>query len=120
VKHKVSELEGALLDAAVAMAEGERPQLYGVRECLLEPKEEFGALRHYRVSSDWQTAGPIIERERISIRVYPDGEVSADVAAEFAGGEIIGSLARGDGPTPLLAAMRAYVASKFGEEVELP
>lgn len=24
------------------------------------------------------------------------------------------------GPTPLIAAMRAYVASKFGDEVELP
>jgi hypothetical protein len=25
-----------------------------------------------------------------------------------------------DGPTPLIAAMRCYVASKLGDEVELP
>jgi hypothetical protein len=105
VKHKVSELEGALLDAAVAMAEGRLASWENTNEAY---------------SVDWSDGGPIIERELISIRVYPDGEVSADVAAEFAGGEIIGSLARGDGPTPLVAAMRAYVASKFGEEVELP
>jgi hypothetical protein len=29
-------------------------------------------------------------------------------------------LPRGYGPTPLIAAMRCYVASKLGDEVELP
>lgn len=59
----------------------------------------------------WGMLGPIIEREKISIRQWED-----EVHAYMPGGE----WSRGSGPTPLIAAMRCYVASKLGDEVEIP
>lgn len=68
-------------------------------------------------STDWAHGGPVVEREQIDLYGYrglwmPDGQQwrgSIDHPA--------GLMAIGRGPTPLIAAMRAYVASKFGEEV---
>lgn len=108
MKHKTSELEGALLDAAVAKAEG-----------MIEPWASAiatGEEGRFAYSQDWSLAGPIIERERINL---------LDNGIEWFAGTIIEQwqVEHGigiRGPTPLIAAMRAYVASKFGEEVELP
>lgn len=58
-------------------------------------------------STNWQHAGPIIEREKITIcpnattwwAVHPDTELEVH------------------GATPLEAAMRAYVHAKLGEEL---
>lgn len=65
-------------------------------------------------STDWAQGGPIIERERISI-------IKQDPPADnwWAFNE---QQRPGDafGPTPLVAAMRCYVASKLGYEVEVP
>jgi hypothetical protein len=106
VKHRVSELEGALLDAAVAKAEGQQEFLEG---CSL-----------WAPSDDWSQGGPIIERERIMlVAMDADGWV-AKIGAEWMGGEIVECPVTEIGPTPLIAAMRAFCASKFGEEVELP
>ena len=64
----------------------------------------------YSYSTNWLFGGPIIERERININDF-GGE----------GWEADDSLGRyGYGPTPLIAAMRCYVASKLGEEVDVP
>jgi len=103
-KHKVSELEGALLDAAVAKAEGRLEAWWNTNEAY---------------SVEWSDGGPIIERERISFHVYA-GDVTAYVRAGFAGGEITGDAGSESGPTHLVAAMRAYVAAKLGEEIDLP
>ena len=61
-------------------------------------------------STAWEHGGPIIERERIALE-FLDGEWCA-----WAPGP---QRADGRGPTPLIAAMRAYVASRFGESVDL-
>lgn len=109
-KHPVAELSGALLDAAVAMAEG-RALLYEVSgdpaRCLVD-----GA--PFDSSENWALAGPIIERERIAlIPGAPDtGNWGAHLGGPL-GAEILWA------PTPLIAAMRAYVASRFGETVEI-
>ena len=70
-------------------------------------------------STDWAHAGPIIERERITLRT------NACVPGHWAAYIDFGSSstavkARQSGPTPLIAAMRCYVASMFGDEVEIP
>lgn len=119
MKHQVSELEGALLDAAVAKAEGETQQ---------PPGSGWDAA----YSTDWMEGGPIIERERIAIwhcnaegwgALHPE---SVGLGGFYPGGGGAGTaldVSDGDGiagPTPLIAAMRAFVASKFGDEVELP
>lgn len=75
----------------------------------------------YDPSEDWALAGPIIERERITLETRWNHEGSDSVfIAEWSA--FVGHDAQHDidGPTPIIAAMRAYVASKFGAEVELP
>jgi len=65
-------------------------------------------------STAWEHGGPIIERERITLE-FLDGEWCAWAQSpQGADGR------DGRGQTPLIAAMRAYVSSKFGEMVDLP
>jgi hypothetical protein len=65
-------------------------------------------------STDWAQGGPIIEREKI-------GVVTSDHDANV----WVGSLRDVEwrlnrvGPTPLIAAMRCYVASELGDTVEV-
>lgn len=110
---KVSELEGAELDYWVAKAEGFF--LLGVGKCTLIGNDEFSP------SKNWSQGGPIIEREQITIYSpnigdVPDVPWSANILGDLTDKGIVGQ-AEGYGPTPLIAAMRAFVASKFGEKV---
>lgn len=67
--------------------------------------------RGYReYSTEWALGGPIIEREKIEL--VPNG---ADWDAMYQDQHI-----PSEGPTPLIAAMRCYVASKLGDEVDVP
>ena len=112
---KTSELIGPTLDWAVAKCEGAvlsqssftfQIQEYG---CLQRPH-----LGNWKPSTDWAQGGPIIEREEIGFAKY--GPQSTWKA-------VIGETPRGKpqyGPTPLIAAMRCYVASKLGDVVEIP
>lgn len=138
MKHKVSELEGALLDAAVAKAEGFRVvEQHGERRVVDDAGALVGYLRWphnpdclplavYAPSVDWEQGGPIVERERITVFAwdahgrYPSGWWLASTFEQGAYFNPEVSEPDGIGPTPLIAAMRAYVASKLGEEVELP
>lgn len=68
----------------------------------------------YPASTDWSVGGPIIERERIALRCWLECGWEADKwNFKFAEGSICG-------PTPLIAAMRCFVASKLGDAVEVP
>lgn len=137
MKHKTSELEGVLLDAAVALALGAEYVIVNGEGChaLVSQQETPGfalsgcqidrlsAYRKFRPSTDWSDGGPIIERERIAAW-KADGDWCAAVPGDSAyhGDCDYIDVTRRDGssgPTPLIAAMRAYVASKLGEEVEL-
>ena len=110
---KTSELAGAALDWAVAKCEGVTvlPKMRGGCYVTLDRGETV--LLCY--STNWSQGGPIIERESIGVVTSPD---DANVW--------IGSIFEPDwkfnrtGPTPLIAAMRCYVASKLGDEVEIP
>ena len=99
---KTSELQGAALDWAVATCEG-----------FTWEQGDFDAGEYgpgFKPSTDWAQGGPIIERERIELRGDGDG---GWIAHDNLNPEQ-------KGPTPLIAAMRCYVASKLGEEVEIP
>ena len=102
---KTAELTGAALDWAVAKCEGHEPHHYGgvIRTTM---RGVFGPECHY--STDWAQGGPIIEREIFSLS--DDG---AQWIAESHN-------CMGYGPTALIAAMRCYVASRLGDEVEIP
>lgn len=106
---RTSELTGALLDYWVARAEGfSDAKIVGEQG---NPNDEFCLInrRPYMPSTDWAQGGPVIEREEISLL---PGPWSAQVFLE----DGLRSF-EGIGLTPLIAAMRAYVASKFGDEV---
>jgi hypothetical protein len=114
---KVAELEGALLDAWVARAEG-----YDVIPAPTDPQgcwvDTGGTPFPFRPSTDWAQGGQIIERERIDLTFGNEPETwEAMVRPEYKYGTYMRDNGRGTGPTPLIAAMRAYVASKFGDEV---
>ena len=118
---KVAELEGALLDYWVARALG-----YASREDvpsnLTGEWSEGGFKNDWTPSTDWAQGGPIIERANITLldpMLCNSGLWEAFMGAflDVRSSDILGMVAQGAGPTPLIAAMRAYVASKFGEEV---
>jgi len=96
---KTSELSGAALDWAVAKCEGKEPKHH--EGWPMEEPSEY--------STDWAWAGPIIERERITVIAMPNGSWATSTP-----------LHTFHQPTPLIAAMRCYVASKLGDEVEIP
>ena len=108
---KTAELTGVALDWAVCKAKGEY-------QC---PVDEYTAvwMTNRRYSTDWLLGGPIIEREEISIsREFAASKV--EWAAWTPAPIRDDAEAFGYGPTPLVAAMRCYVASKLGDEVEVP
>ena len=87
---ETAELTGAALDWAVAKCEGEPV---------------------YSYSTNWLFGGPIIEREQIGVFPVETGWVAE---------QNIFSGCVTSGQTPLIAAMRCYVASKLGDDVEVP
>jgi hypothetical protein len=103
---KTSELSGAALDWAVAKCEG----------VYFENLREF---EDYALNycTDWEHGGPLIEREGIGLDQYADYPrwQAFTPAPEQPSGHCACT-----GPTPLIAAMRCYVASKLGDDVEVP
>jgi hypothetical protein len=94
----------------------------GYGRCSIAANRWDGA-RHYEPSKSWACGGPIIDREQISIWRH-DGHSPDDATVWFAAlggihgwddGSIVSDAQSGE--TALVAAMRAYVASKFGFEV---
>ncbi|WP_342049892.1 MULTISPECIES: phage protein NinX family protein [unclassified Cupriavidus] len=131
---KVSELEGALLDYWVAMADESwtwahelfptmtlDPKFKGVKlvlfadeeveRCLLVPRNAMRQeLQHFAPSLSWEHGGPLIARHRIGVMPRGGQTWGAWLVDDMEPSGIAGS--------PLVAAMRALVASKFGELLE--
>lgn len=103
---KVSELEGVLLDNWAAKAEQQQGGEW-YREGDGTTWVRKGDHTVFRPSRLWECGGPIIEREIAFLTRHCPTKWSA----------LANGSAPGHGPTPLVAAMRAYVASKFGDEV---
>ena len=114
MKLKTTELQGAALDWAVANCEGELSQ-HGGQVHLVESKVRFYEDTldiQYTPSTNWAQGGPIIERETIALGTWDDEWLATSFDDPV--------VSEGFGPTPLIAAMRCYVASQLGGEVELP
>ena len=114
---KTSELIGAALDWAVAKAEGYQA-VYTNRSIspVFRPGESVVDLATLRYSTDWAQGGPIVERE-IQERRMLMSKRGDTCEAVYPEGPIWGTYY---GPTPLIAAMRCYVASELGDVVEIP
>lgn len=100
---KAFELTGAALDWAVARCEG----------VVKGDSLDVGFIREggYSSSTDWQQGGPIIEREKIELFMRDEewfAYSSFSTPEDF------------HGDTPLIAAMRCYVASKLGDNINIP
>lgn len=94
---KTHELTGRALDWAVA-------------RCL----DVYCFSDTFRPSTDWAQGGPIIERERITVD-YCNSDTSESIWSACSVGWTYYF-----GPTPLIAAMRCYVVSKLGDNVDIP
>jgi len=105
---KTSELTGAALDLAVAKVEGQQVTSDGISLLIPAPQGLLRQLPSY--STDWAQGGAIIEREHIAIQ--PSENDGVWIATQ--GWDVC------LGSTPLVAAMRCYVARKLGGEVEIP
>ena len=106
---KTSELTGAALDWAVAKCEGINYVKDDVR---------FRGAYARKYSTDWAQGGPIIEREWLDVTPWPnesEEKLRWQCKQHDSKFDCVAF-----GPTPLIAAMRCYVASKLGDEVELP
>lgn len=111
---KVANLSGAALDWAVAKCEGIYFTVQGNGELKAVYREYYPHLwENYSPTTDWSQGGPIIEREGISILPLEDGGWTA------ATGELYVEDDNPRNPTPLIAAMRCYVASKLGDDVDI-
>jgi hypothetical protein len=114
MKVKTSEIEGVALDWAVADAEGYIDDCNSwLHEATLEEVQDGS----FHPSISWAQGGPIIEREWLDVMPWPN-ESDEELRWQCKQHDSIDCVAFG--PTPLIAAMRCYVASKLGDEVEIP
>jgi len=114
---KTSELTGVALDWAVAKCQPDDTLAVYFDEDTGEPlcHDDWPDNQEFKPSTDWAQGGTIIEREGISVDRI-GGAWTADIT-DSVGGYIEHTES---GPTPLIAAMRCYVASKLGDTIEIP
>jgi hypothetical protein len=110
-KIKTKDLTGSALKWAVAKAEGLiihevfDGHIIVLHDNLTEYFEPF---------TNWAHGGPIIEREKITLTCMGDIWVATRFNQEFHQSDSTA------GPTVLIAAMRCHVASKLGDEIDIP
>ncbi|WP_093135670.1 phage protein NinX family protein [Variovorax sp. OK605] len=100
---RASDLLGLALDRWVARADGK------------------AADDDFRPSTDWAIGGPIIERDGIQVAPMPaKGSTWCAVAVGRLPVRASGGTGGGwiEGPTPLAAAMRAYVVARFRHDLK--
>lgn len=124
MKVKTAELDGIALDWAVAKCEGVNEEAFHLYYEPTEPADyDSHGYPEFHYSTVWAQGGPIIEREGLCVgrkqqcdtAYCPINDPTVDCWARTPNG---GHLSYG--PTPLIAAMRCYVAGKLGESVEVP
>lgn len=134
MKIKTATAESEVLDWLVAKCEYDRRlytygspcfNLSSKRVYATEGLQQIGV--NFAPSTNWAQGGPIIEREKIASlppivrriakerHAFPIEYWRATIQRDE------NELAiHGAGPTPLIAACRCFVASKLGDEVEVP
>ena len=126
MKIRTQDLIGPALDWAVAKAEDNEdcrdPYVTRTRdgmETYVKVTTFSGYEADWEPSADWSQAGPIIEREKITLDYDFDGQgLSLWTARKYA---FDGTLLWAEsGDSPLIAAMRCFVQSRLGDKVEIP
>lgn len=105
---RTSELTGAALDWAVARCVGDHYVWWSAEGRPFERTRD-AVDPWFEPSTNWSQAGPIIEREGLTLTHQGTrwGAQTDDDLFAY-------------GPTPLIAAMRCFVLSRLGDEVEIP
>lgn len=109
MKIKVSEATNLQIDWLVAKCEAQRGEESKGPDWLAWLVPAPSMIPHYHPSTDWAQGGPIIDRESIGLMPSRTAYYERDGGTYYS-----------YGPTPLIAAMRCFVASKLGDEVEVP
>ena len=121
MKIKVSETTRLQLDWLVAKCEAKRIKTSYVstpkgKLFINSPMNPKGRLRAYSPSTNPAQGQPILEREIDQLdrtNDYPNWEANRFATDDYE--DCVGY-----GPTMLIAGLRCYVASKLGDEVEVP
>ena len=119
MKIKVAEATNLQLNWLVATIEGMAPEQWAWYVEYNAHRIDVQKSRRYDYTTYWGVGGPIIEREKIELKqgnplYFPKGN---EVGDHY---ESLWIAGKTHGPTPLIAAMRCYVASKLGNEVTIP
>ena len=119
-KVDVSELTGPALDWAVAKCEGKNGVLHddGITRCIVIAAPSGVYKGTWRPSINWSQGGPIIDNIKgFLFKQWLESKPESCCEAHIHNYD-------GDwvqfGPTPLIAAMRCYVASKVGDTIDIP
>ena len=115
---KTSELTGAALDWAVAKCEGRNVFIKHAPVQVMYTPQGKRSWYIYTPSTNWSQGGPIIEREAHNLFKHNGGSEWCCACNVQREGYV--AIITADGPTPLIAAMRCYVASKLGDNIDLP
>ena len=99
------------LDWAVTVINYRLVHGVGYITCINPNKGWIGRDEHL-YSTDWSQGGPIIERDGIELRYRGVWQASFCFDNPLVNHYL--------GTTPLIAAMRCFVASRLGEELEIP
>jgi len=121
MKIKTAEAIGPALDWLVAKVNSIPLCLSpfaGSKQFVLVGQNGKPTTHRYEPSTSWAQGGPIIDRENI---VFGFDDIAAPDKAHIARKPGFKTTHNEFyGPTKLIAAMRCYVASKLGDEVEIP
>lgn len=124
MKIKTAELIGPALNWAAAVADKRTILRTLCKDIVVRGRRADGSeilddSYSFIPSEAWSQGGPILEREKLELRCNDDGWQAFcfgfPVAKAHRGQRIWAS-----GPTPLVAAMRCFVASRMGDEIEIP
>ena len=114
MKIKTADLIGPALDWAVAKGEG---KIYGYKHQLVD---DCRGVIPYSPSTDWAIGGPLIEREGITLLyLYVTDDPFRWAATQKPTIKKVKPKSV-YGPTTLIAACRCFVASRLGDEVDVP
>ena len=124
MKIKVAEATNDQLDRLVARCEGWTNKRCGATcNCLQHIAPNGWASTLPKYTTDWNQGGPIIDRENLELIYYGTEGYQGPWESQKGCDTHYIDQSPGDamaGPTALVAAMRAHVKHKLGDEVEVP
>ena len=116
MKIRVSNATNIQLDWLVAKCTGKNGVLHddGITRCIVIAAASGVYKGTFKPTENWSLGGPLIEREGLHLR-----KSGCEWQCDYWNESTL-NFDTSYGPTPLIAAMRCFVASKLGDEVEVP